>query len=707
MRERIHASVVRAVLTLLSLSGATADAAQGQTGSIRVEVVQGDAPVAGAIVSAGGVSAATDAAGVAMLTLPAGVVSVSASKDGYENASAPVDVVAGSERGVRLVLTPRSTAQEQDPVVATTRTGLRVSEQPVPVDVFRRDTIEENMLISPGNIVRSLNAIGGVRVVTTSPELGLAMARIRGLRSQYTRLLSDGVALYFDIPGGLAPVQIPPLDLDRIETITGGASALFGVNASAGTVNLLSRRPGTEPTREFLISQSTEDATDGALFLSSPPSGSWSRTFLASASRQDERDVDGDGWSDIAGYRRGLARQRVFWDNRQGKTVDGTAGVTFEKREGGSSFAHQEFETKTADGQMSAQMPWHGLTLAGTGMLYVQSRTRDFSDVREHERREAATIEMELRGTTPRQTWVAGLAVDWFTTRSDDVGAKTYLSTRPGLFVQDDVKVAPWLSVSGSARLDHHNIYGVVASPRGSALIHRGAWAARVSAGQSYSAPTPLMEETDAAGLTRLTIDGTLEKETARSLSADLTHTTSVSEVTVSVFHNHIDHPALIDRATYTLRTEEQPVETSGVEFLAALRRAPFSITGTYTYIDSRELDGREIALTPRHSAGVIASAQAEGRGRVGVQVYYTGEQRLDANPYRSKSEAYTVTTLFSELQLGRWRVFVTADNVTDVRQTDWDPIARPTRDVDGRWTVDAWAPLAGRVINGGLRVLF
>jgi outer membrane receptor for ferrienterochelin and colicins len=44
---------------------------------------------------------------------------------------------------------------------------------------------------------------------------------------------------------------------------------------------------------------------------------------------------------------------------------------------------------------------------------------------------------------------------------------------------------------------------------------------------------------------------------------------------------------------------------------------------------------------------------------------------------------------------------------VTDVRQTDWDPMARPTRDIDGRWTVDAWAPVKGRVINGGLRIVF
>ena len=94
-------------------------------------------------------------------------------------------------------------------------------------------------------------------------------------------------------------------------------------------------------------------------------------------------------------------------------------------------------------------------------------------------------------------------------------------------------------------------------------------------------------------------------------------------------------------------------------------------------------------------------------RGRIGVEVLFTGEQRLDRNPYRSTSEPYVVVGLLGEYRFGRWRLFVNADNLTDVRQTDWDPIARPARDVDGRWTVDAWAPLKGRVINAGIRVSF
>ena len=44
-----------------------------------------------------------------------------------------------------------------------------------------------------------------------------------------------------------------------------------------------------------------------------------------------------------------------------------------------------------------------------------------------------------------------------------------------------------------------------------------------------------------------------------------------------------------------------------------------------------------------------------------------------------------------------RWQQFV--------RQTREHPLVRPTRGVDGRWTVDAWAPLEGRVFNLGARI--
>jgi len=59
------------------------------------------------------------------------------------------------------------------------------------------------------------------------------------------------------------------------------------------------------------------------------------------------------------------------------------------------------------------------------------------------------------------------------------------------------------------------------------------------------------------------------------------------------------------------------------------------------------------------------------------------------------------------EKRLGHARLFVNSENLGNVKQTDWDRLLRPTRGVDGRWTVDAWALLDDRTINGGVRVQF
>ena len=98
---------------------------------------------------------------------------------------------------------------------------------------------------------------------------------------------------------------------------------------------------------------------------------------------------------------------------------------------------------------------------------------------------------------------------------------------------------------------------------------------------------------------------------------------------------------------------------------------------------------------------------EAEDVGRVGVEVYYTGRQRLEYNPFRDISSQYVIVGFLGERRFGRVRLFLNAENLTDVRQGRWDQLLRPDRAADGRWTVDAWAPLDGRVFNGGIRLEF
>ena len=281
----------------------------------------------------------------------------------------------------------------------------------------------------------------------------------------------------------------------------------------------------------------------------------------------------------------------------------------------------------------------------------------------------------------------------------------------PGIFAQDDLAVASWLSLSVGARVDWHDEYGTFFSPRVAALFRAGEWTSRISAGQGFFASTPLTEETEAAGLSRLTVIGPLEAERGQSASWDVTRRLGALSVTGTAFASRVSDPITVDRDDrYALFNRDGDTTNVGAELLASWRAGSYAATGTYAYVRSTEegdTGRQDVALTPRHSAGLVGMWEEEDVGRVGLEVYYTGPQRLEVNPYRAESRPYVIVGLLAEKRFGRARVFVNAENITDVRQTRWDPIVRPAQGVDGRWAVDAWAPLDGRVFNGGVRVGF
>jgi iron complex outermembrane receptor protein len=135
-------------------------------------------------------------------------------------------------------------------------------------------------------------------------------------------------------------------------------------------------------------------------------------------------------------------------------------------------------------------------------------------------------------------------------------------------------------------------------------------------------------------------------------------------------------------------------------------------VTATHVYLRATEPDPsgggrREVPLTPRHTAGVVAAWEQEGRGRVGVEFYYTGRQELEDNPYRTVSEPHVIVGFLVERRFGPARLFLNAENVFDTRQTRHDSLVLPARTPHGRWTTDVWAPLEGRSFNGGVRWAF
>jgi len=616
-------------------------------------------------------------------------------------------------------------------LMVATRVGRALDDEPVRVEVIVREEIEEKAIMRPGNISMLVAETGGVRVQTTSPALGSANIRLQGLYGRYTQLLADGLPLYGGQAASIGLLQIPPTDLSRVELIKGSASSLYGGSAMGGVINLISRRPENRFEGEALANLTTRDGQDLTTYLAGPLSDSVGVSLTAGAHRQGAQDFDEDGWIDMAEYRRWTARPRLFWNADQGASVYATLGVMAEERDGGtlpgetvpdgSAFAQTQ-DTERFDGGLIAEGPigdamrWN---IRGSAML--QDHDKRFGSVREEDRHESYLIETSIAGDTLRSNWVAGLALQSERFSSEDFPAFDYRYDVPGAFAQVDRDLSPEVSASLSARLDDHSEYGTQFSPRLSLLYRPGDWTVRASYGQGYFAPTPFIEDIEAAGLSRLVPLDLIKEESAVTASLDLGYRSGNLEASVTLFGSTVDGVTRLDPFASTpdgpldrVRLVNAAGESRirGSELLLRYYWRDFKLTASYLFLDATErdpdgADRRAIALTPRHSAGFVAMWEQHGNFRVGFEAYYTGTQRLNDNPYRRESDAYWHLGLLGEITIGRLSWFANAENLLNVRQTRDDPLVLPARAPSGRWTTDIWSRNDGFILNAGVRLRF
>ncbi|WP_018474227.1 TonB-dependent receptor plug domain-containing protein [Echinicola pacifica] len=134
----------------------------------------------------------------------------------------------------RIIL-QESLGQLEEYVLAATRTGQSVQDLPMPVSVLTKEKIQETGAFRLSDV---LSEQTGLQLVADHGT-GLQM---QGLDSDYILILLDGEPL-IGRSGGLFDLdRISVSNIERIEILWGPSSAIYGSEAMAGLINIITKK---------------------------------------------------------------------------------------------------------------------------------------------------------------------------------------------------------------------------------------------------------------------------------------------------------------------------------------------------------------------------------------------------------------------------------------------------------------------------------
>ncbi len=669
------------------------------------------------------IGGATDAEGFVTLTpIPDGLRVVTFSFIGFRSESLtltfPLSAAGGGGGDSLLVVALEEEGVELDETTVTaTRTSRTIADTPTRVETIGGEEIEEKVSMDPSGISMLLNESPGIVVQQTSAVSASASFRIQGLDGRYTQLLRDGFPLYGGLGGGLSLLQIPPLDLAQVEVIKGPASTLYGGDAIAGLVNLVSKRPTEEGERSLLVNATTAGGLDAAAYLARRGER-LGYTLLASGNGQRAYDAEGDDFTNLPATRR-LTVSPTLYHYGAGTLTLRLSG-TLEDREGGDVAAVRGdttgFTERNDSGRLTAAAGYERpigadtrLALRTSGSLF--RRAVEVPGFRFAGRQSASYTEASVVGRRGAHEGVLG--VDLRTDRFDqsDGGAAPldYSYGSVGAFVQDTWDVASAVVLETGLRVDGHSTFGAFVLPRAAVLLRLGGGlTARVGGGLGYKAPTPFLEEAEARSYRGvLPVADSLDAERSVGGNVDVNYRAIVGPLVLSlnqvVYLTRLDRPLLPVEAGRAIAfvNGDGSVLARGSETTARLSLDDLTLFLGYVYLDAEREEGGQTArlpLTARHRTYTVLVWEQHGRGRVGLEAYYTGSQSL---PEGGASPGYLVAGIMAQWRFGPVRAFVNFENVLDARQSRTAPLVLGPRDAPTFAPV--WGPTDGFVANAGL----
>ena len=617
---------------------------------------------------------------------------------------------------------------EEIKVVSTTRSSRNIKDIPTRIEGIPAADLDEKSVMQPGNIKMLVSEIAGVQTQQTSQVSGGSSIRIQGLEGKYTQLLQDGFPLYSGFASGLSVLQIPPLNLKRVEVIKGATSTLYGGGAIAGLINLITKVPTAEREISFLANVNQTNALDLSAFYGEKYKKT-GLTFFVSSNAQNAYDANKDGFSDIPKYTRYSFSPKFYYYPTDKTTLSIGVNAGFEKRIGGDMLAinnkadavHTFYESNNSN-RLSTQASFEK-KLSNNNILTVKNSIAFFNRKIERKtynfdgRQTATFSEINLLIPHEKSEWNVGANYisDNFKQTNITAAKLNYNKTAAGLFAQNNLKVSEKFIAESGLRLDVTNRNSAFVLPRLSLLYKiTDNLTSRIGGGLGYKTPNIFSEDAEEKAFQNIIPlnFATIKAERSYGLNGDLNYKTVIFEdINFSInqlfFYTVIKDPLVLQPVTATndfaFKNAQGNIDTKGFETALKFRMEDISLYVGYTFTDVRRNFNNSSTANPlsaKHHLNIDLMYELNEKLRIGYELYYVGAQYLSTN---EKVRDYWVTGLSSEYKFKHFSLFINFENFTDTRQSRWDNLYTGT--IQNPSFKEVYTPTEGFVFNGGFKI--
>ena len=129
-------------------------------------------------------------------------------------------------------------AEAEPIIVSATRFDIPLDQSPASVSVITSEDIDPKQI---ERVSDALREVPGLSVVQTGTAGQLTSVFTRGLRSEHTQVLLDGVPINQGLQGAFDFANLTTDNIGRIEIVRGPQSTLYGPRALAGVIHLFTK----------------------------------------------------------------------------------------------------------------------------------------------------------------------------------------------------------------------------------------------------------------------------------------------------------------------------------------------------------------------------------------------------------------------------------------------------------------------------------